>query len=295
MAPPRLNSSGPGTYVRKARYREFFGLVHQLLPLSSGLTQINDDINVDGQSDFLSWGRAATFGSGEAKVRFERVPGKYDASSPYFIAGLGSGRFPLYYPQPLLIARGSTYRMWADDRQIVAGDNNLRVLHIGQKVFDTPFESAKMYSYAEPDRLLADFTAQQTVGALPAVLNSSLQFPVFVSSEFDFDIAKVIVLSDGPITIDIETTGKALRWFNRAVHSNLLGGSDFNSPELAGQWPFRLPSPVLVPAGGVILVTVVNLTALSNRVQIMFDGTKMMPARGFPISDDQIDIMGANQ
>lgn len=286
-----MNKSGPGTYVRKARSREFFGVIHQLLPLAASAVQINDDVPLDGQADFLSFGRAATFTDGQAKVRFERVPGRYDASAPYFISSLGSGRFPLYYPQPLLIPRGTTYRMWADDREVVAANNNLRVLHIGQKVFDTPFESAKLYTWVEPDRLVADFTAQNPIGALTAL--GTLQFALQVSSEFDFDISKVVVLSDGPITVDIETTGKALKWFNRSIHSFLLGGSAFNAGELSGQWPFRLPSPVLVPASGVILVTVTDLSNAANRVQIMFDGLKMAPARGMPISDAQVDQMGA--
>ena len=284
--------SGDGHYTRRPRTREFFGLVHQILPLGSGAVQSTDAIQVDGQSDFISWGRAATYQDGQIKIRFERVPGRYDASRPYFISGLGSGRFPNYYAQPLTIVRGTTYTLWADDRRLVAGTTNIRVLHIGQKSFDRPFEAARLYTWAEPDRLIADFTAQDPIGAIAS--GDSLQYPVLVSSEYDFDIQKIVVLLDGPCLIDIETTGKALRWFNRACHSDLLGASGYNAAAVSGEWPFRLPSPVMVPASGVILVTVTDLTVsptYPNRVQVMFDGIKLAPARGLPISEAHLPML----
>lgn len=281
--------SGPGHYPRRARYREFFGLVHQILPLAASGRQITDDAQIDGRSDFLVHARAATFQDGQAKVRFERVPGKYDASTPYYISSLGSGQYPIYYAQPLVIVRGTTYRLWADDRQTVPLTNNLRVLHIGQKVFPQPFESARLYTWAEPFRLIADFTVEG-VGALAA--NQTGQAPLSVQAEYDFDVLRMLVLSDGPVTVDVVTTGKAMRWFSRPCHSDLVGGTGFNAATRAGEWPFRLPSPVRVPASGVIDVSVADLSGVANRVQVLFDGISLMPPGGLPITDAQIDRMG---
>src|SRR5258708_3725025 len=111
--------SGSGQFIRKARYREFFGLIHQILPLAGAAVQITDDIQVDGQSDFLEHAVAATYNSGQVKLRFERVPGMMDSDAPFWIGALGTGIWPHYHPIPLEIMRGTIYRMYADDRQLV--------------------------------------------------------------------------------------------------------------------------------------------------------------------------------
>jgi hypothetical protein len=180
-----------------------------------------------------------------------------------------------------------------DDRKLVAGTSNVRILHIGQKVYDIPFESARLYTWAESDKRMADFTAQNPIGALTN--GGQLQFPVSVGSEADFDVSKFMVFCDGPILVDIDTTGKAMRWFNRPVHSDLLAATPITGGDFAGEWPFRLPSPIMIPGAGVINVTVSDLGVspiYPNRVQIIFVGTRLKPKGGLPISDDQVDRIG---
>jgi hypothetical protein len=269
--------TAPGPYERKPRRREFFGLVHEFNSLAASAVGTTDDIAIDGQADVLIHARASIYTDGQAKIRFERVPGELDGSAAYFLPELGTGQFPSCLDQPMMLRRGCVFRAIADDRQTVAAANVIRILHIAQKVYDSPFEPGKMYLGAEPFRLVADFTAQG-IGAVPA--SGSLQFPNSIDSAADFDIYSVVVLSDQAVTIEIETTGKALKWFNKPCHSALLGGTGFNAAIPSGGKPFELPSPVFVPASGAIITTVNNLVAASNRVQVIYRGVKLTPPRG---------------
>jgi hypothetical protein len=269
--------SAPGPYERRPRRREFFGLVHEFNPLAASAVQIPDDIAIDGQADILIHARAAVYTDGQAKVRFERVPGELDGSAAYFVSALGSGAFPGWLAQPMLLRRGAVFRATADDRQLVPAANIIRILHVAQKVYDTPFEPGKTYLGAEPFVLVADFTAQG-IGAVPA--SASIQFPNVIDSSYDFDIYEVVLLSDAAFTVEIETSGKALKWFNKPCHTSLLGGTAFNAGPSSGALPFKLPSPVFVAAAGAIITTVNNLVAASNRVQVIYKGVKLTPPRG---------------
>jgi hypothetical protein len=272
-----MNSDPGSTYERRPRRREFFGLIHEFNPLAASAVGIPSDVNIDGQADVEIHARAAIYTDEQAKVRFERVPGRLDGSAAYFLGALGNGSFPGWLSQPMHLDRGTVFRCIADDRQLVPAANVIRILHIAQKVYDTPFEPGKTYLGAEPFLLIADFTAQG-IGAVPA--SASIQFPNTIDSSYDFDIYEVSLISDAAFTLEVETSGKALRWFNKPCHSALLGGSGFNAALPSGARPFKLPSPVFVAAAGAIITTVNNLVAATNRVQVIYKGVKLTPPRG---------------
>jgi hypothetical protein len=286
MAMKRLAN---GLWAVPPRRREFFGIVHQLLPLGAGALGAADNVQVDGQADFLDFATATSYVNvaggieGEIKVQLVIQPDKYLFQAPVFIGALGTGFFPRYFASPRLIPRAQTYTLLGWDRQLVPAATNIRVLHIGQKQYDQPFEDAKAYRTVEPYDFVCNFTNDDGgVGALTAGLATAN--PINVFSDADFDIYKVSIIADGPAQIQVETSGKALLWFNRPVDIALLGGSQPDAPLPSGAWPFRLPSPCRVPAAGSIVTTIQDTSlAPMNRVQVIYHGIRMKPPGGLPV------------
>ncbi len=283
MAIRRLKN---GMWVVEPRRREFYGLIHQLIApnaLAAAAIGTQDAVQIDGQANFLLHATAAVYDDGQAKVNFVIQPDRNLFQVPVYIAALGIGAFPRLMAVPQIVPRAQTFTMSADDRRLVqVGVNNIRVLHIGQKVYNDPFEEAKAYRTVLPYDFVANFTANDGgAGALGA--NATNVFPVNVFSDSDFDIYQISIFVDGNATIQIETTGKALNWFNRACHVSLLGASVPNAAIPSGARPFKLPGPVRVPAAGSIVTTVADISAAVNRVLVIYHGLRMKPPGGLPV------------
>lgn len=284
----------PKPYVTPPVRHEFFGILHQFVPLASGAVASVDSVQIDGQADFLIYTQAAMFSvTGEAKLNFQIQSDKLLMDVPAFGTALGAGWNPLILASPFRIPRSSAFNAIAWDRAAAPGAQNVRILHAGLKEFDRPFEPARAYHTIQPFTYWANLTADDggggTVGAL-----ATKQFANVVSGEYDFDIYKMIAVADGDATLQVETSGKALTWFNRACPLTLLG---FNLPTAAlnsnanvalvgvQPTPFRLPRPVHVPAAGAIITVVTDLSNATNRVQIGYHGLRLYPAGGIPIDE----------
>ena len=98
-----------------------------------------------------------------------------------------------------------------------------------------------------------------------------------------------MTVADGDCTFQVETSGKALSWFNRPCHIALIGGAGFNAAIPPGAFPFRLPRPVHVPASGAIVTVCTDLGTIAgggaNRVQITFHGLRLYPSGGIPVDE----------
>src|SRR6266446_166016 len=250
----------PRPYVTPPVRHEFFGIVHQLLAPDLAASAIHkvDSIQVDGQSDFLIYAQSALWTDGQAKVLFQIQSDKLTIDTPMFIANIGPGWAPFILAAPFRIPRSSAFNMIADDRQLVAAQNTIRVLHAGLKEFDRPFEPARAYQSVLPFTYVANFTADDG-GAGTIAANGTKQWASVVSGEYDFDIYKITASADGDCTLQVETSGKALTWFNRPCHLSLIGGAGFNAAIPPGAFPFRLPRPVHVPASGAIVTVCTDL------------------------------------
>lgn len=268
-------------YDIPARAIEFYAMVHDFLPLGAGALRTADILNVDGQGDFVVIRLAAIYQDGQAKVQFQISDDKLLQEVPYFISGIGSGALPTILPAPLVVPGGGSYACLADDRQVVAATNNIRILSIGYKRFARPFQSARRYARAVPHRLIANFTANDG-GAGTVAANGSGAELVPIPSTWDFEIHKIVLLADGDFTLEVRTTGKNLNWFNQAAHAGLLGATAIMGGGVtSGSYPFLLPVPCLVPATGGIEVVVADLGTIpgagANRIQVMFVGLKLDP------------------
>jgi hypothetical protein len=275
-----------GRYNIPPRQTEFYGIVHQLLPLASGARGSQDNVQIDGQSDFIIDKQSAVYDSGQAKIRIEVSPGMFTEDVPFFISAIGKGLWPNVMSGPLLIPRGSQFNLRADDRQTVQGTNNIRILHIGRKYYDRPFQSGRIYTSVKPMRLTANFTADDGgVGTVAANATTGTAIPI--PADWDFEIRKLVLLADGDFSFQVMTTGKALLWFNRFCHSGLCGGTNFEADPTSGAWPFILPSPVLVPATGAIQLQLTDLGKVvgggANRIQVIFQGNRLQPRGGLAV------------
>ena len=283
--------------VTQPRRRTMFGVVHQFLPLASGARSIEDTITIDGQSDFDVHRLAFTAQDPQAKIQFKIGTGIVYNDVPHFLGAIGSGQFPLplsalpYMGRTSLrqgyrVPRANTYTLIASDRQLVQQTNNFRVLSIGAKVFDRPFEPAKAYERVRVFRYTANFTSDDNGGG-PVAANAVRDFPVGISGQADFDIYGLSIIADDPnITLRIQISGRQEEWFNRPCHGLLLGATPImgGAGIPSGGTPFLLPYPYRVPAAGFINVQVADLSGQSNRVQVVFHGLWCEPARGINIA-----------
>ena len=279
MAMKRLPN---GLWAVAPRRREFYGLVHQFVPLAASVRGAQDNVQVDGQADFLLHATNAVYEDGQAKVQFVIQPDRNLFQTPVFIGALGRGNFPRWMQVPALIPRAQTFTCIADDRQAIPGTNTIRILHVGQKVYDRPFEAARAYTHVNEYDFVSNFTNDDG-GVGPLAANGTNIAPINVFADADFDIYKVSILADGDATIQIETSGKALSWFNRPCSIALLAGTTINAAIPAGAWPFKLPGPLRVPASGSIVTTVADLSGFSNRIQVIFHGVRLKPPGGLPV------------
>jgi len=282
--------------LRAPRYRHFYGLVHQYIgtgQIAAGSLNNPDSFQIDQDADFIERATGAEFSSltgGELKAQFEIVPGELLQQFPMYVNSLGSGQLPKWWPQAgrlggKRIPRGCIYKSTVDDRQAVATASTLRLAHYGFKAFATPIVGPMAYQSAEPFRYGVDYTTEG-VGALGA--NATNPQPVNVGIDADFEIYKLIILCDGPGTIDIISSSAFGNhaWFNRTFSLALLGATEIDADPSAGEWPFRLADlagPVWIPGGGAIQVTVADTSGATNRVQVILEGLKLKPAMGINI------------
>jgi len=277
------------------RRRTFFGVVHQFLPLPLGARGLEDTQTIDGQSDFEVHRFSYTAEDDQAKVQLRLGTGQFYMDQPHFINAFGIGQFPLMLSglpfltktsmrHGFVVPRANTYSLAGWDRRLVQATNNLRVLSIGAKVFDRPFEAAKAYTRVRAFRYVANFTADDNGGGAIAA-NAVRDFAVSISGQADFDIYGFSIIADSPlVTVRIQISGRQEEWFSRACHGLLLGATAFGAPIPSGSTPFLLPYPYRVPAAGFINTQVADQSGASNRVQIVFHGLWCEPGHGISVA-----------
>jgi hypothetical protein len=266
----------------------FYGILHHYLPLSSGAVDTSDSVGIDGQADVHIERQAVLADNLQATAQFQVAPGQLWEDTEQFLSMYGTGQFPRVLPSPMVLPGGATFTMRAWDRQSTSAANTIRFLSIGKKVYARPFLTRRRYAVVRPFTLTANFTSTGVQQSTPLTSSGDTsQASVNVSSEWDFEIRKLVIVSDGPFTLQAQVSGKALGWFNKACHSWLLGGTYIQGAVIqAGAWPFVLPAPEHVTAGGAIQVSIADLSQSAtypNRVKIGFLGNRLYPPGGLPM------------
>ncbi len=293
----------PGAVIElPARYRAFYGVTHQFATgeaapaLTAGQQNQPDSVLIDSTFDFYAlaraaiWAPAATGGQGKIQFKVDRelqfaAGGGGNDSVGSYLATIGTGRFPQYLAAPLLVRGKSSFVAVVGDFQTVPAALTVRVLHYGYIVRKEPITQRTWYHSRVPWRYMADFTAEgPLLASIPAGGQRSL--PVPIDPDGDFEVRKLIIVSDGEAKIQIRNADTRADWFHRPVHVWLLGGTTINADPPAGAWPFLLPdeTPEFVKARGALTVTVQDISQLANRVQVIFEGDKLKPATGLRVA-----------
>lgn len=282
-----------------ARFKAFFGVTHQFAAgeaapaLTAGQTNAPDSVIIDSTYDFRAIFRAAWWSpapaAAQCKVQFkvdrDFVFGSQQGASDLpgrFVSTLGVGQFPMPLPRGgQLIRGGSNFVAIAGDFQVVPAAASLRFLHYGYTEYARPVWDRTFYADCYPFSYMADFTAQGPLGA-PVGANRTVSLPVPIDNDGDFEIRKVVIVSDGDFKLQVKNVDTRIEWFNKPVFAQLLAGTDILAPIPAGAWPFRLPDecPDYVKARGSLYVTVQDVSGFNNRIQVIFDGSKLRPAGG---------------
>ena len=280
----------PGTIITPARRKHFFGYTHQFAAgaqtgaITAGQLGASDTIQITRDADFLRYGSVGIItpaGAGQVKLVYQVNSGRRLSSKPLYIAGTLDQQFPHWLTQAERLRGGDNFIAFVDDRQAVTVAATLRVLHIGVKEFPALLEPARAYHSQEPFSYVADYTAEG-LGAIAA--SKTVPTAVTIDADADFEIWKIMIVSDSQdATLDIISSYKAIGWFNTPAYLTNLGATGFNSSPSTGGWPFRLPLPVYLPFGSALQVIATDLSAASNRMQVIFEGRKLMPPGGLPI------------
>ncbi len=277
--------------LRKA----FYGVTHQWAAgettgaIASGKTGVPDMVLIDSSFDFAVIGRTAIWSPATAdqgkiqfkvnrSILFRGGQGGSTNDAGVYIGTIGAGRYPQTLRTPLLIEGGSTFYGIAGDFQTVAAAITLRTLHYGFIIQPDPIQSERFYDEEEYGRYTADFTVEGPNGASIGA-NKTQGLPVLVDPDADFEITKVVIVSDGEAKLQFKNVSRRTEWFNKAVHVWLLGGTIYGADPPAGAFPFRLPesTPELIDAGTTGYVTVQDLSNAANRVQVHFEGRRLKP------------------
>lgn len=111
-------------------------------------------------------------------------------------------------------------------------------------------------------RLAFDYTFRQTIAA-----NQTLSASIPINIDSHFLIKKITGISTGPYMIVLKDGATDRQWMDKPLHSRTFIGNAHN--------PNILSSGRLALRGSVIWISIQNLTAQPNAVEITFTGEKL--------------------
>lgn len=262
-----------------AIFNKFFGYHFEFAPLASGTIAGRDLVTIEGGADFFIFASAIVADNWGAKIRLETTPTSESwLNIPLFLSHFGSGQRPTIFLPPIRLPRNAVVTLIADDRQLAAADNNIRLLLIGAKQYAEALYRPRTYlgmkRYIYQANLTADDGGPGTIAASAQGIQT-----IRLDGDSDFKVEKITLTSDTGITVQIQSDGD--NWFNEEVRAELLGVSLPERPgPFSGEYPFILPAPRFVSAAGTITVFVTNREAVATRVQIAFHGIRLFPPGG---------------
>lgn len=289
------SESRGGTIIRRPQYGKTYGYLHRFTPnigqWIAGAINARDAFQIDGDSDFLIT-KQAVLGFDEVgqrlgdTVAFEATPASQGLNTrEMFLSTLGSGFRPNQINPPIMLGRSAIFTAALSNRNAAGTLPTVIIAHHGVKLYRNPVVGQRLYrsrisGYRYP-AIFADFAGGD--GRPPLAAGASDQVTLRIDGDSDFDIRKLIVVSDAPVTVQVITMED--QWFKNPVRSELLGGSRIENAgaqgAVAGEYPWFMPADRLVEAASYISVLLTN-TDVVNEVQAMvvFEGDKLYPAGG---------------
>lgn len=269
--------------ARQVQWGKYFAFQHAFTGatiLASGARGSRVVLQMPGDFDFYVMKISCLADNYAVKVRHEITSVSEGFETvPVYLSNFGTGRLPLQINPAWILPRNSIFTLIADDRQLIAGTNNVRVVYHGAKVSPFPLVPARRYHRAKQYIYPANFTADDDgTGALTA--SSQQIFTRRIDGEADFEVQKITIVSDGACQFNVQSDSD--NWFSTDLRSELFGGTTIETPPFgaSGEYPFILPAPRIVSAGGYLATTVTDLSVATNRVQILYHGVRLYPAGG---------------
>lgn len=276
-----ISTGQPRRAIRRpAQYAKAYAYAHLWETLGSGAVGTRRTFTVDANTAYFEVHRIAALADNLAfKVLIQATPmGEMFMTAPLFGAALGGGQRPTILSPPWVMPRNTTITGVADDRQLVAAAQNVRIAYIGAKVYTRPIVPERLYTGVKYFEYCANFTANDD-GAAAIAANQTAIFSLKVDPDSDFEVQKIVVVSDYQVTVQIRTDSD--NWFDTDLRGELLGGSEIETPALPGGWyPFILPAPRLVSGGSYISTSVTDKSGASNRCQVIYMGQRLYPGGG---------------
>lgn len=282
---------GGGGFVREADHSKFFTYLHRFEPLVLGARGVIDQFQVDGDAEFwinkqavLAFDNVGLRRGATVQFQVSPISEAYNFVET-FLSNLGSGRFPNQFPpgSPIVLPRNAIFSALASDRNNPQIASTIFIAHFGGKVYSRQIVSARRYRQRKPYLYVANFSdfANPTDKTIPA--GQAGVFNLRTDGDSDFDVRKITVVSDAPITLQVQSDDD--NWFQRPIRSEMLGGSLIEIPgangTFSGELPFMLPHPRFITKAGYINITVTNLDQVNpNTVQVVFWGTRLYPGGG---------------
>lgn len=277
----------PGRDIKRpAQYGKFFTYFTQALPLASGAQGFRGaNFTADGNYLAFAVQKIACLADnlGAKALIVVQPSGEQFSADPMFLSHYGGGQFPRIKHPAWLIRKNNIVTAVLDDRQLIPANNNIRIAYFGQKISEKMLVPPMRYNAAKQFTYPANFTANDSgQGALAP--NAVRTYTIMVDADSDFEVQAITVVSDGPVTIQVQTD--ADNWFDTDIRSELLGGSGIEIivPPLdpSGWHPFILPAPRWLMGSAYIKTTVTNTVGgeVSNRCEVQFHGVRLYPSGG---------------
>lgn len=294
---PQAISTGqpPGRYVRRPQNAKFFTYIHQFVPgtttgWGAGALSIRDSFQIDGDADFhilkqsvLAFVTATGAPNLGDTLAFEVSPVSESFNfAETFLSNYGTGRLPSQLQTPIVLPRNAIYSAKASSRNNGGLQTTIFIAHFGAKVYRNAYLGQRVYRQQKPYTYLANFTAfDGGVGQIAA--GSTAIFSLRTDGDSDFDVRKLTVVADAPVTIQIRSDDD--NWFHRPIRSELLGGSQIEvfgaQGSVSGELPFFMPVPRLITAAGYLNFQVTNSDVVNAiDCQIGVWGQRLYPAGG---------------
>lgn len=262
---------------RENEWAEYFVYSAEFLPLTggTGVTFTDTEMRIDSDSDFEFVKTMYQPTTARFRVKYrDDTSGRYLQKGSQDIRTIGGtslytiapgnptppGFLPFIWPKPYRISSATTLTVQASDFSGLSVNTRLSFhgnkIRSGQAPWDREYRAIVPYVYSISSSGTVSVAASQTLSTSIATDNDA-----------PFLIQKIVGARTGPALVTMKDGARDRQWMNIAVHFDNLVGS--------GHYPNVLPSPRYIARGSVISITIQDLSAAANTVEINFVGVKL--------------------
>lgn len=253
-------------------WKEYFVYGANFLPLTggSGTVFTDNEIRIDPDSDFEFHSTIHTATSDNYRLEYRDdslgrflQKGTLDARTVVgkALSGINANGFlPYIWPMPYRIAAATTLNVRAADAS--GSDNTIRLALHGGKIRPGAPPWEKKYRKSIPYAYPLNASGTITVGA-----SGTSSASIATDRDAAFEVRKIVGHRSGACLVTIKDAARDAQWMNGPIHFDALVGNS--------QFPNVLPARRFILPGGVITITVTDLSGSSNTIELNLVGRKL--------------------